>query len=136
MIRWLIAGLVAIIITCLMTQYKINITGQSDEGHAQTFYNNLVSIPTFALFFTARYIFINYHPEMWLAKAIMVGGKASFGIMLLESALRTQLSFIYTDLFPKLHSLPSCLIWVSSVWLVGLLITLCLQKIPGIKRLI
>ena len=136
MIGWLIAGLIAIILTCIMTQYKINITGQSDGGYAETFYNNLVSIPTFALFYAARYICINYHPVKWLAKVIKVCGKASFGIMLLEEALRTQLSFIYSNLLPILHSLPACLIWILSVYLCGLLITLCLKKIPYIKRLI
>ncbi len=136
MYGWLGAGLVTFVIACLMTQYKINITGLSDEYNAQTFYNNLISIPTFAMFYAVRYVFANHQPTKLLEKIITICGEAAFGIMLFEQILRTELSFVYTSLFPVLQSLPSCIIWISSVYLCGLMITLCLKKIPGIKILI
>lgn len=131
-----VAGFIAIIITCLITQYKINVTGCLKESDVQTFYNNLVWLPTCALFYSARYILSKHHPARWLESIILMCGSTAFGIMLLEKILREQLVFIYNILFPMLHSLPACIIWVLAVYLCGMVITLCLQQIPGLKKLI
>ena len=133
---WAGASLVAIVITCAITQYKIDVTGLSDESNAQTFYNNLICIPTFGIFYAVRYWFIHHKTAERADKIICMFGGAAFGIMLLEKILREELVFIYTALFPVFRSLGSCIIWVLAVYLCGFVITICLKKIPGLKKLI
>lgn len=135
-VRWICAGFIAIIITCLMTHYKIQVTGLSSEGVAQTFYNNLICIPTFAIFYCTRWFFLNHQITGAIQKAIQSLGSCAFGIMLCEEALRSDLDFIYKALAPKLHRLPACLIWVLAVYSCGYAITLCMKRIPGLKKII
>lgn len=136
MLIWIGAAVAAVILTCIVTQYRIDVTGLSDPDNAETFYGNLLPIPVFALFYTIRYWFIHHQAGERSSRIIITFGSAAFGIMLIEEMLRFETEFIYTSLFPILHSLVSCLIWVSVIYLCGAAITLCLKRIPGMKKLI
>ena len=136
-LAWVSAGILAIVISCLMTQYKINITGVADEESSETFYNNLISFPTFAVFYSARLFFCRRSISAGVKKIILVLGRSAFGIMLCENALRMQLEpyyyYYFKPLFPRMLA---CLIWVAVIYLAGLVITTGLKQIPGIKKLI
>ena len=135
-LKWLGAGFIAIVISCLMTHYMITLTGRMNEGDAQTFYDNLISIPTFAVFYFLRYFLQKHKATGDLKKVILSFGKCAFGIMLCEKALRDYLVIIYDSLEPKISKLPACFVWVLAVYLSGYIITLILKRIPGIKKLI
>ena len=75
------------IITCLMTQYKINITGVAHEDAVETFYNNLNAIPTFAVFYTARWFFSRRSIPAAVERVIIYLGSCAFGIMLCEEVV-------------------------------------------------
>lgn len=55
-ILYMVLGFMAIVISCFMTKYMTNITGKTGEGDAQTFYGNLICIPTYVIFYLARYL--------------------------------------------------------------------------------
>ena len=135
-VKWLGAGLIALVLSCLMTYYKIALTGLSKEGEAQTFYNSLICIPTFAVFYSIRLFFQKHQVTASLKKVILSFGQCAFGIMLCEQALRNSLVFVYKALVPFIHSLPACVIWVLAVYFSGYVITLCLKRIPGLKSII
>ena len=133
---WCSAGFIAIVITGLMTQYKINVTGFLDEGLVQEFYECLICIPTFAVFYAARYIFTYYRIPVWLERTSSLFGSTAFGIMLTEHILRYYLIVVYDKLFPIIKSMPACLIYVLSVYLTGFILAYILKQIPGIKKII
>ena len=126
----------AIIVSCLMTQYKINVTGLVDEAHNQTFYNNLIFIPTFALFYSARTFFAHHRVAPCIKKAILVFGSCAFGIMLTESVFRNLLRPIYKGLQPAIHSFPACAVWVLATYLCASVFALCLKRLPFVKKLL
>lgn len=132
----LLCGFAAIVLTCFVTQYQINLIGKGTQGATQKFYNCLVPIPTFAIYYFVRFIFIRYSVGLKMQKIIVLLGGASFGVMLIENILRTHLKFIYINLQPIIHSLPACIIWVLCVWLVGVAITIVFKKIPVVNKLI
>lgn len=134
--KWLGVGLVAIVITCFITHYKIVLTGLSYESEAQTFYNNLICLPTFAVFYSTRLLFQEHYFPDSVKRILLSFGQCTFGIMLLEEALREELLFIYNSLVPTIHTLPACIVWVLEVYLTGYIVTLGLKKIPGIRSLI
>ena len=119
-----------------MTQYKINVTLLSDEAHAQTFYNNLIFIPTFALFYCARTFFAYHQVPTAIKKTIYVFGSTAFAIMLTEGRFRALLRPIYTGLQPVIHSFPACVVWVLAVYLTASVFALCLKHLPFIKKLL
>ncbi len=135
-LAWTGAGILAIILSCLMTQYKINITGLTGQNDAQTFYDNLIAIPSFAIFYTVRLFFCHRTIPPAVQKVIFFAGRSAFGIILLENALRIQLSPLLIHLQQMMPALPACLIWVAALYLTGLLITAVLNRIPGIRKLI
>ena len=136
-LRWAGAGLLAMIVTCLMTQYRINITGVTDENAAETFYNNLIAVPTFAVFYNTRLFFRRRTITAAVEKVIIFLGRSAFGIMLCEYALRIQLEPYYYYYFrPFFPRMLACLGWVALIYLVGLVITTVLKMIPGIRKLI
>lgn len=136
-LAWAGAGFLAVIITCLITQYKINLTGVTDGPAAETFYNNLIAIPTFAVFYNVRLFFCRRSIPAATEKIILVLGRSAFGIMLCEHALRIQLEPYYYYYFkPFLPRMLACLGWVAFIYLSGLLITTVLKTIPGIRKLI
>ena len=133
---WTGAGILALILTCLMTQYKISITGLTGQTDAQTFYDNLIAIPTFAIFYTVRLFFRRRRIPAAGQKVILLLGRSAFGIMLLENALRIQLAPLLIHLQKRMPAMPACLIWVAAIYLTGLLMTAVLRQIPGIRKLI
>lgn len=126
----------AIIVSCLMTQYKINVTGLVDEAHVQTFYNNLIFIPTFALFYCARTFFAYHQVPSWIKKAICAFASSAFTVMLTESVFRALLRPVYTKLQPVIHSFPACVVWVLATYLAASTFALCLKHLPFIKKLL
>lgn len=135
-LAWTCAGIFAMIITCLMTQYKINITGVAHEDAVETFYNNLNAIPTFAIFYNARWFFSRRSIPAAVERVIIYLGSCAFGIMLCEEALGIQLDPLYYYIKPFFPRLLTCLIWITAIYLAGLLITTVLKRIPGIRKLI
>lgn len=133
---WVSFGFLAIVLSCFMTHYKIAVTGLSDDAHAQTFYNNLICIPTFAFFYCTRLYFQTHRVSDFTRKIILSFGRCAFGTMLCEQALRRVLEIIYLRLVPIIHELPACIVWILAVYLCGYVITLCLKGIPGIRKIL
>lgn len=134
--KWLGIGLIAIVTTCFMTCYHITVTGVCRETATQTFYNNLICLPTFATFYSMRLLFQEYHFSDNIKKIILSFGQCAFGIMLCEEILRRVMNFVYEALVPIIHGFPACIVWVLAVYLSGYVITLCLKRIPGLRSLI
>lgn len=131
-------GFIAIIISCFMTRFMTNITGMIGEGEAQTFYNNLILIPSFSIFYFVRYLLTKY--ENYLSQRvknlIYVLGSAVFGVMLTENLWREKLEIVFYFLKPYCKIFPSCIIWVLLTWICASATILLMKKIPFVRRLL
>ncbi len=135
-LRWLGAGLLGLAAVGLMTVYKIRLTGDASEANAQTFYETLLCLPVFAIFYTARFLSLHLRAPGWLRRVILTLGGCAFGIMLWEGILRYELDFVYLRLAEHIPGFLACLAWVAAVYLCGAAITLVLKRVPGINRLL
>lgn len=133
-----ICGCVAIMISCYMTVYKINITGLNTEADAQTFYGSFALVSSMAVFYSVRCFFtkIGHKINLRTQKIITTLGGCSFGVMLIEGRLRDHLSIVFDIFQPYVRTFLACWIWVLSVWICGVIITLIMKKVPMFKNIL
>ena len=131
-----IVSFACISISCLITNYRALITGEFSEGTSQAFHMCLIAVPTFATFFLVKYMFQKISISDIINKIIITVGSCTFGIMLFENIFRENEVFIFHALNPHIGNFPSCIIWVSAIFLSALLLTLILKRVPFIKKLL
>lgn len=130
------ASVVSILICCFLTHYRCNLINEWSEASCQTFFNTLIFIPASTVYFAAKMWYKNHKLGKTSAKILAVAGSCTFGIYLFEGIYRKITSFIFNALFPYLHTLPSCIIWILSACFIGMAVTLILKKIPVINKYI
>ena len=123
-----------IIACCLITQYKCSLFNDWSESSSQTFFNSLIFIPSFTVFYTVKIWFTKHPPSIMLSQIINHVGGTVFGIYLFEQIYRNETKDVFYFLKPYIGTLLSCWIWILSACLIGIIVTSILQKIPGINR--
>lgn len=123
------ASCVVIGISCFMTQYKADLTGELSEGKSQVFHNALIALPVFTTYYGAKFFFMKRKVGDTLRCLIQFSGAATMGIYLAERVLRERLYFVFNDLKPVLHSLPACLIHIFVCLVVGVIVFGILNKV-------
>lgn len=136
LIIMVILSIIAIAVSCLMTNYKCSLCNTWEEDTCQTFFNNLIFIPTISLFYTVKYIFLKNKIHSKIYKAIEIIGSATFGLYLFEKVFRQETTIVYLALWKHIHPIPASFIWVLVEFIGGCCIILILKKIPIIKRYI
>lgn len=124
----------AIFISCLMTHYRVAITGECNETVSQAFHNSLIAIPTITIYFSSKYFFENVNLNPRIIKVIQLVGGTTFGIYLMEGMLRERTMFIFQYLKPIIHTLPACIIWIGFACFLGSIITAILKRVPIIRK--
>lgn len=137
-VLYMALGFVAIVISCFMTKFMTNIKGMTGENDAQSFYSNLICIPTYAIFYLVRYLSEKYGSFIseWIKKVILTFGGAAFGVMLTENLWRKKLEFIFLCLKPYCKTFLSCIAWVLLTWFCASVATLFMKKIPCVGKLL
>lgn len=126
-------GVAAIVICCLLTTDRMQITG---EKTAEVFHNSLIALPACAAYFTAKFLCEKYKLPNPVRRLASVAGSTVFGIMLLEDILRKELMGIFESLKPTVGIFPACVVWVAAVVVFGAVLSWSLKRIPGVKRLL
>ena len=114
----------------VMADVSVRQTGSSGVGY----HNGWMLFLVFAVYASARSFFTGREVSGRTAGVLSSLGGCVFGTYLLEGILRHYLGPLYEALEPRIHVLPSCIIWVIAVVLSGLAITWLLRRIPGVKR--
>lgn len=137
---WLI-NIVTIGMTCLITYYKIKVTGECSENQSQTFFSCFSMINVATVYLSVKYWMGNIKMPGRLEKMICSFGEATFGIYLLHLLFLQQLPVI-----PKVwrvlekilgpNSLLSALIVCVIVMGLSYLVTLIMKKMPIMKKLV
>lgn len=131
-----VASVCCIAVCCFMIQYKMNIVGELTRYEAQEFHSTLITIPTFAVYFCTRYLFMKISIKESVKSMIRFVGSTTFGIYLAEEMLRDRLLFVFEYFKPFIHTFPACLVYIFAVFFAGILILAILKKIPVIRKYI
>lgn len=129
-------GVAVIGVSCYMTMYKAKLTGELNESVSQSFHSCLIAIPAINVYVSAKYVFMKVNIGPFLKKIIQILGSTAFGVYLLQEMLMPHLEFVAKYLDPRIRTFPACLVWLMVVYVVGVLITLVLKRIPIIKKYI
>lgn len=131
-IKLITFSVVCIMICCLMTQYKANITGELTEE----FYNSLILVPTVSCYYCCKWLFMNYKLNAKTYRIIQFIGRTTFGVYLVEGILRDRMLFVYYNLNKYLPSIPACFLYVLVTLSVGVIIIAVLRQIPLLRKFI
>ena len=127
-------NIITILITCFMTHLKSQIT----DIHIEDFHNTFVVINCITIYITIKYIFYKINFSELISKILISVGRCTLGIYLFHISIMVFLSNMgYFSFFHKhLNHILTIFIYCVLVFLIGLLFTLILKKIPLIRRLI
>lgn len=136
-----IVNILTIGITCLMTYYKIKVTGECSESNSQTFFSCFSMINVATVYITVKYWLDNIDIPKLLEKMICSVGEATFGIYLLHLFFLQQLPMIQKvwrvlDRVLGPNSLISALVVCLTVMGLSYVGTLVMKKIPILKKII
>lgn len=134
-----IAALLGTVIAAAMTWYHGYTAGALTEQISERFYDSFLFLNTAFVFCAARYWFARHTlSEAWRKRWIFLGNMA-FGVMLFEEITRAVTRPLLTRiLLPHLPSIPfiDAILWITTAFLLGVLITYILKKIPYFQKLI
>jgi surface polysaccharide O-acyltransferase-like enzyme len=127
------ASVLSIVLCCMMTQYKANLTGELSEGASQSFHNSLIVIPTFTMYYGMKLFCMKVKIPQRVQKGIIFIGSTTFGIYLLERILRERLAFVFTSLKPLIRTMPATLVYISVCLMVGCIVVAMVKRILSIR---
>lgn len=133
------AALGGTIIAAAMTWYHGYVAGALTEQISERFYDSFLFLNTAFVFCASRYWFAHHTlSDTWRRRWIFLGSMA-FGVMLFEEITRAVTRpFLTRILLPHLPGLPflDAVLWITTAFLLGVVITFILKKIPYFKKLI
>lgn len=126
----------AIVVACFMTQYKINLTGELEEGNVSTFFGSFRAVHAVTIFATAKKCseFITV-PKIG-RKIILSVGSCTFGIYLIEQIIREEYYAVYDRMCEYIPAFPAIFLYIAMVMLIGYVIIRILKFIPVSRKLI
>lgn len=130
----LLFSVISIMICCLMTHYKIIVSGDCSESTSQIFHKSLIVIPCITIYLCCKYYFAHRSIPAFIQRIILFFGRTTFGVYLLERILRQSTTAIFDISKPYIHTFPACILWIFCACLIGSVITFLLQKIPIVKN--
>ena len=121
--------ILAVVITMLMTSYKIVLTGDISESGVQTFYEAAQPFIAIPVFLSARKIFDGKKFPKVFEKILINIGACVFGIYLIETAFREDHYYIYFSLSRNMSGF-------AAIWIYVLFIFVCCLILVSVFRLI
>ncbi len=131
-----IASIVSISTCSALTHWKCTITGEWNESNCQTFFNTLIFIPSFTVYYGFKMFFEKHPPSEKHCELISSIGGATFGLYLIENICRKETMFVYGFLSKRIPSLLACWIWIAFAFTVGIAFTLLLKRIKIVSKFI
>ena len=130
------ASFLAVLLTCVLTQLKIEQVGLSSLADVESLFNLFIIIPAISLFLITKGIFYNINDSKRIGKVITTLGSSVFGAYLVEKLVRILVSPIYDFLSPYVGSFLASVIWVLIGISISLLFITAIKKCPLINRFV
>ncbi|MBO4415289.1 MAG: acyltransferase, partial [Lachnospiraceae bacterium] len=125
---------ISVISTMLITNYKLELTGEFTEENANTFINSARPFQVIFIFLSVRKLFENRKYPIMAEKFIAFIGGCVFGIYLIEHAYREGLYSIYDSLCTKIGSFTAIWIYVFIIFAICLIQVAAFKYVIGIFR--
>lgn len=135
LISWAV-GFFFLVVNCWLTCAWCSHLGEWDYSTCQNFLQRFVFFPALSSFVVMRYVFMRVNLPPKIESAIVYLGSCTFGIYLFERIYREETLFVYDLLEPYLPQFLACVAWIFAAFLLGLLVTAVLKKIPVIRKYI
>lgn len=133
------AAIAGTMIASIMTCYHGVVAGGLTEAISERFYDSFLFLNTAFIFCASRLWFITHNiSERW-QKILLFLGSMSFGVMLFEEITRNITRFFFNRiLLTYIPRFPffDAVIWICSAFILGLLLTYLVKKIPYFAHLI
>lgn len=132
-------AVIGTIIAAFMTWYHGYCAGGLTEQISERFYDCFLFFNSALVFLCARWWFDHHTVSQSIKKRLIFLGSMSFGVMLFEEITRNLTRFLLTHVLLRfLPRLPfiDAVIWISVAFVLGVIITACIKKIPYFERLI
>ena len=130
------AGFIAIVVCCIMTNYRCNLLNAWETDNIDTFFGCIIYMPSIALFYAAKYWFENHQIPDRISKALSIIASGTFGLFLIEDICREETMQVFWKLNDHIPTLIACWVWILTACVLGIVVTLLLKKIPGVSRYI
>lgn len=118
-----------------LTLHRGRAMGVLSESQSQFFHDsNLIAIPAFTVYFSAKLFFEKVRIPKKVGKFISAVGGTVFGVFLLEAVLRQETWFVFKLLRPYIKTMPACFVYLLCCFAMGSLGVYLLKKIPGVKK--
>lgn len=133
---------VCIGICCVMTNYKVMVTGVCNEGESQTFFASFVLMICITVYVTFQKLFSERQLSDRIKKIIISLGRNSFGIYLVHVIIMKfheyELFQVIDILREKVHInyMLSTLLYVFLIMMMGYAVSLLLKKIPYLNKIL
>ncbi len=139
LLRLFVAALIGTCIAAIMTHYRGVLAGGMTEALSERFYDSFLFLNTAFVFCLARWYFLTHEISLSWSRCLVCLGSLSFGVMLFEEITRnlthiilSRVLLVYLYRFPFIDAI----IWICLAYLLGLLFTWLIRKIPYFKKLI
>lgn len=129
------ASLTVILVTCIITHFKLIVNCAGTVENSELFFNNFIAIPTVTMYYLIKQ-FAKRITNTKLQFVITLMGSAVFGVYLIEKFIRSFTYGIYAFSFPIVGSFMAALLWSAAVWVIGLVIVIIVKNIPIIKKVV
>ncbi len=139
LLRLFVAALIGTCIAAIMTHYRGVLAGGMTEALSERFYDSFLFLNTAFVFCLARWYFLTHEISLSWSRCLVCLGSLSFGVMLFEEITRNLTHIILSRvLLVYLYRFPfvDAVIWICLAYLLGLLFTWLIRKIPYFKKLI
>jgi len=129
-------SIIAIAITCAITQLFINDFGTSQLDEVERYFNILIIIPSITLFFVIKGLFMKIHTSHRVNKIITTIGSSVFGAYLIEKMMRHISQYVYVFLNPVIGSFFASIVWVVVGTSMGLALIIVAKRIPYVNKVV
>ena len=135
---WFLMSCIGIGVSCYMTYYMHNVTGECSEANSQAFLGSFIMLPCITIYIGMKYIFQRYYVGEYIRKIISSIGSCTFGIYLLHIIIKNFAGGFLNILLVKcrLNSMVAVLLFCLIIFFVSYVVTLILKKLPGMKKLL
>lgn len=134
--RAVVATVTVIGVCAVLTNLHSKATGLWDEGSTQTFFNTFIFIPAGCIYFLVKYWFKKHRLGEKIEIFLCTVGSCTFGVYLFETIYREETKFIFWKVLEHFPTLIACIAWIGCAFVVGVVVSFGLKKLPFVKKLL
>lgn len=134
--RAVLTAVVVIGVCAVLTNLHSKVTGLWDEGSTQTFFNTFIFIPAGCIYFCVKCCFKHYEVKEKVHRLLCAIGSCTFGVYVFETIYREETKIVFWKMLEHFPTLIACVVWIGCAFVVGVVSTFLLKKLPLVKKLL